>query len=319
MTISEEQRQARRKSIGASDIGKILGLSQWAGPKDCWAQKVYDSEPGKTSPAAYRGIVLEEGILQFARDYKGLVPPGFLLTDNILAERKTNKGTPIKCNTDAVVWSGKESAVTEWEIKTFYGGYEPIDLRKPRQISEIPVAVIEAKTAKSRDEWGEPMTDQVPLSYLVQVLAQMWASGAPCGYIPVLLGDLELKMYKVMWNPDLWTKVEKELDTFWKCVIDKRQPEGPAPSLYTVRDIVREFEKVTTMETAERRLVEEWQIAKAEKLAAIKRETEIKAQLLLDMEDGEVRVSDDGYLSYTEARNGARTLRWKLEPFERDD
>lgn len=57
--------------------------------------------------------------------------------------------------------------------------------------------LVEAKSARDMDEWGEPGTDEVPARYLVQALFQLHLSGLKRAYIPVWGPWFEMVEYVV--------------------------------------------------------------------------------------------------------------------------
>lgn len=300
MTISEEQRLARMSVIGASDVGKIMGASRFGGPKDVWVSKVFMTEDKRTSRAAHRGNLLEDPVLRWAERFESVVPENCIMSDNIRYARKSAMRTPFASNCDAVVWSGDMDMVTRWT-----------EDRQPREINEVPVSVVEAKTSRYPEEWGPTMSDQIPDTYLFQVQTQMWCSGATIGWVPVLLGDLEFRMYKVRYSKELMDIVIGECDRLWWHVENKVEPDGgPPPSLDTVREIVREEEKVIELPADFEAEIYEWRRLVNEKNRLIKEERSKKAELIMALRDCEIGVVPSGHLSYTADSRGARTLRW---------
>ena len=56
----------RKKCIGASEVGAVLGLSKWASPYDVWASKTIGRPREEMSQAAELGLVLEDSIGAYA-------------------------------------------------------------------------------------------------------------------------------------------------------------------------------------------------------------------------------------------------------------
>jgi putative phage-type endonuclease len=58
--------------------------------------------------------------------------------------------------------------------------------------------VVEAKTARSKRDWGEPGTDSIPLSYVVQCQHYLGLMpSAPVAWVPVLFSGLDFALYRV--------------------------------------------------------------------------------------------------------------------------
>ena len=299
MGISEEQRLERMRFIGASDVGKIMGASRFGNQKDVYISKVYSTDDSRLSRAAYRGVLLEPTVLKWASEYEGLIPDGFVMDDNIRYVRYSENRTPFASNCDAVVWTGDQANVESYDEEG-----------NPRELNEVPISVVEAKTSKFPEDWGKAGTDQIPDTYLYQVMTQMWCSGCVVGWVPVLLGALDFRMYRVDYNAELMGLVLDECDKFWWHVENEVTPEGPPPRMEAVREIVRDTESVIELDPSLTPDIYEWRRLCNEKNKLIKAEAQAKADLILALEDCEIGVVPEGHLSYTRDARGARTLRW---------
>ena len=308
MGISEAQRVERRKYIGASDVGKIMGVSNFGSQKDVYISKVYDAKDSRMSRAAYRGVLLEPTVLKWAGEQKGVIPEGMVMDENIRYVRHSAERTPFASNCDAVVWSGDHANVRSFDEDGL-----------PRELSEVPISVVEAKTSKFPADWGKQGTDEIPDTYLYQVMTQMWCSGSVLGWVPVLLGDLDFRIYRVDYNQELMDAVLAECDKFWWHVENKVEPEGPPPRMESVREIERVEESVIELPEELVPDIYEWRKVNREKLDLIKLEAKLKADLVLKLKDCEIGVVQDGYLSYTRDARGARTLRWNEEVYGQED
>lgn len=79
----------------------------------------------------------------------------------------------------------------------------------------LPDRVVEAKTARFRDGWGEPGTDEIPLEYLIQTHAQMLCSGLRLADVPVLFGGLDFALYRVEFDAELAAMIVRDTGAFW--------------------------------------------------------------------------------------------------------
>lgn len=75
--MTDQERAAwltkRRKCLGASEIGSILGLNHWASPYDVWVRKMTDTAKDEMTEAQSLGHYLESGIAGYAAKKIGLV------------------------------------------------------------------------------------------------------------------------------------------------------------------------------------------------------------------------------------------------------
>jgi len=156
----------RRKWIGGSDVAAILGISPWKTPLQLWNDKTQPAMP-ETDAARLRvlnrGKRMEPYILDMIRDEHGV---------NVIAanERYTDQAVDyFACEIDAEAQDEMRGHINI-EIKTVH----PFKVK----------------------EWGEELTDALPLHYLAQV---QWGLGITrrqhCD-VYALIGD-DLKRYAV--------------------------------------------------------------------------------------------------------------------------
>ena len=72
MPITQEQREQRRKHIGASDTPAILGISPWATPADIYWSKVGPLPEDRPTVAMETGNRLEGPLIEFATERLGV-------------------------------------------------------------------------------------------------------------------------------------------------------------------------------------------------------------------------------------------------------
>lgn len=168
--LSPEWHEYRRHTISASEVAAVLGISPYTSPFDLWwAKRLGDVNPD--TPAMRRGRRLEPLILE---DF----------TDNHPEFRLTRAGLMVNgdrawqaCTPDALAYEGDHPASCMDGIEA--AGWS---------CSCEPVAVVEVKTAGSRDGWGTEGTDEIPAHYRAQVLWQMDTLGLTVAYVPVWIG-----------------------------------------------------------------------------------------------------------------------------------
>lgn len=129
-----KQREKRRGLCTGTKVAPILGLGKFRTAYDVWAQCVGIVEDKPPSPAMLRGIALERGILDLYEEQLG-VKLGRAL------------GTIVHPNED---WMGASP-------DGFY-----ID-------EDGTIVIVDAKTSRVRDAWGNPGSDDVPVDYALQL------------------------------------------------------------------------------------------------------------------------------------------------------
>jgi putative phage-type endonuclease len=216
--ITPAQREARRHSIGSSDIPALLGLSPWKNAHDVWAEKCLELEPdGKEDDEAILiGNLFEAPLVEWAgkklgrevrRDLTVVHPKFSFLTANLDGLAK-----------GPLVLSGES-------VRTF-------------EADEI----IEAKTGDT-SEYGEIGTDEVPARVIAQVHHQFNVAGLSRAWVPVPMsarGRMKPELFRVDLDPDMAEIVLETAVHFWEHhVLTRTPPENILPSLDTIKRVKR--------------------------------------------------------------------------------
>lgn len=196
-------RRADPTSIGASEVAAILGVSPYLGPWDVWTTKMAgdvadepdvvtgddpDAAPDLDNPLD-RGNVWEPFVRQLAGIAMGTTvhPPGFILAQSA--------SSIVRVEHDDHPWA--TCSPDGWAP----GGY-----------GAVPV---ELKTDASRSGWawgksGTVIADvddnaraAAPPHYLTQVWWQLAVTGAPFGYLVVVLGSYRVRWFRIEANADI--------------------------------------------------------------------------------------------------------------------
>lgn len=174
---SPEWHAARIAGIGSSDIAAVLGLSPWESPFSLWHRKAGNVPADlDDSPSMEWGRRLEPVIAaKFADEH----PELFV--------RRTGSwhadGRPWqRANPDRLVFADDRP---DWTA-----------------LGRDAVAVLEIKNVRSRDGWGDPGTDDVPIYYRVQVLWQLDVMGVDVGHLAVLIGGSDYREYLIERDAD---------------------------------------------------------------------------------------------------------------------
>jgi predicted phage-related endonuclease len=78
--------------------------------------------------------------------------------------------------------------------------------------------VLECKTARSADGWGEPGTDEIPQDYLVQVNHYLVVTGLEVADVAVLIGGSDFRIYTVEADAEFQALLIEQEAAFWRHV-----------------------------------------------------------------------------------------------------
>lgn len=174
MSLTPEQIEARRYTIGGSDMGAILGENNYKTVYEVWEEKI----EGKTIDLSKNKSVVIGTLLEFP-----LIKKYEKNYDKICGSIKTvhhKKYNFLSANIDALTISNK----CDYGIMDFYKDFEENDKR----------SVLEIKTAScfNKDEWGASGSQIVPKQYYAQIAHYMLVTG--CNKADILVGFIDDKI-----------------------------------------------------------------------------------------------------------------------------
>ena len=253
---------ARRLGIGGSDAPAILGVSPWLTPFDVWADKT----------GLQDGVVVETEPMRW----------GTIMEPLVRAEYERVTGLCVH-----VVGDIQRHPQHPWMLGSLDGRAE--DGR-----------IVEIKTTRNGQGWGEPGTDEIPLHYLPQVHHYLIVTGAPLADVVVLIGGSDFRIYHVEPDPELHGQIIEAEAQFW----DRVQRQQP-PEAVTLRDAVRRWGRLeragaVTASTEVIAAVEALRSLKAEADAIEARQEAAKAVVMKVLGDvGDSLFDDAGHLLAT--------------------
>ena len=184
--------EARRSGIGSSDAPALLGVCPWQTALDVYHTKVDTSVPvDRMSNAMEWGHRLEPVVAGKAIDSHG--------------------------------WTlGKPGLLRHSDY--------PFLLATPDRVNQFG-EVVEIKTTGSRDGWGEPETDEIPMNVWVQVQHQLAVASSidervELAWVCVLIGGSDYRRYRVPRNPVYLETALPAYRDFWQAV-ESRTPPPP--------------------------------------------------------------------------------------------
>jgi predicted phage-related endonuclease len=246
--------------VTASKVAAILGLSPWDSPRTMWHKMRGDlGDDLRNVDAKARGHYLEAGVIDWWRD-----------------QRQPEYGVgQVTCLLD------------DW------GAATPDLMGVDAQGNEY---VMDAKTAATADDWGDPGTDEAPAYYVAQSMWQLACSpGASVAYIAVLFGRPRLGFaeYVIQRDDELIADIVSQCREFYDSLAsDVPPPLSDAVCEYDAirkvhSDIDRDAEVTLPDDLAARYLLD---------LAHAERATATKAHVLDAMGTARIAKRSDGLI-----------------------
>jgi len=245
----------RRKGIGGSDVAPILGISPWASPLDVFLDKRGELPDQPENEAMRWGNILEPVVRQEYANRTGQV------VRQAGAILQHPKHAFMLANLDGYTDTGR---------------------------------VFEAKTSRSDIGWGEPGSDEIPQTYLLQVQHYMAVTGYPVADVAVLIGGSDFRIYTVEADHELHALLIDAEAQFWRRVVENDPPEvvsmADALTAWGRASVAREVVASAEVEAAAKRLRS---ITEAIKGMEKDAESE-KLTILTAMQDADTLVGVDG-------------------------
>ena len=221
MLINHDFTQDRTKYIGGSDIGAILGQSKFRTPLEVWMEKTgKETKQSDSLPLRFGSFAEEFVASEYAR------ATGFaLLHDESIYIHPT--------------YPFMSAHIDRFVLGDAIGN----------EMGNTASRLLECKTANpfSRGDWGEPGTDQVPMSYLCQCIWYMAITGIEQCDLAVLFGNSDFRIYEIVRDLELEVLVIEKAQHFWHEYVLKDVP----PPAQTETDYQVLFKKSDPSKTVE--------------------------------------------------------------------
>ena len=178
--------ELRRSGIGGSDAASALGLSPWRSAYELYLDKLGELEAKPPNDSMLWGVRLEPLVLQ---EYA-----------NRTGRRVVRPRTTFRSERHAFMLANLDGIADD--------------------------RLVEAKTARSGDGWGESGSDEIPLAYLLQVQHYMAVTLKPVTDVAVLIGGVDFRLYEIPADREMQELLVEEEAAFWERV---RRRDPPAP------------------------------------------------------------------------------------------
>lgn len=199
---------ARADALGGSEIAAVMGLSPFESPFSLWHRKAGLAVPVADNDQMYWGRLLEDPIAaEFARRHP--------------EHRVRRSGT--------------------WRNRA-----RPYQIGTPDRLLSRG-ELLEAKTARLDDGWGEQGTDEVPVHYRAQCLWYLDALEAKRCHLAVLIGGSDYREYIVQADPAEAAVMREAAVEFLRTVRDGTRPsiDGHSATYQVVRELHPDIDPVT--------------------------------------------------------------------------
>ncbi|HUP07679.1 MAG TPA: YqaJ viral recombinase family protein [Caldimonas sp.] len=256
--------EERKRGLGGSDAAAALGLSKWKTPYQLYLEKRGESpDLPQTDPMRW-GQLLEPLVIQRYADETG-------------------------------------RAVVRDPFKLIWHPTVPFMFVSPDAI-EPGQRLVEAKTARTREGWGEAGTDEIPQDYIIQVQHALMVTALPVASVPALFGGQEFAIYEVPANRELQEMIADGEADFWR-----RVEAGDPPDPATAADVAQRYGRRSLAQGIQ--ATEEIEQALQELLGCRAAIEEIEGR----REQLEVRIK--AFMGENEALLGGRTTlaTWKMD------
>lgn len=197
-TWEERWLQARRKGIGGSDIGAIMGWNKYKGPATVWAEKTGKKKSAAKNFKMIAGIELEEPILKWMLNQK----VEFIRNGNHYSFKPVIK---------------QPEAMYQLKEEGFeHMLYNPDGIVKSALHPELGIGLLEVKTASPFSNAADDMkAGVVPMSYMAQMQWGMGIFGLKWGLLFFSVDNRDPEYIYVEFDEEVFNSMKKFAKAFW--------------------------------------------------------------------------------------------------------
>lgn len=199
MNIICQRDYDRSKFIGGSDAAAALGLSPWKSPMELWLEKTGKSSAIVATEAMRWGVALEDVVAKHFEE-----------------EHKVKVWKTTKVITDGVLAASIDRFVTPSQHEHH--------ISKNRILAR---ELLEVKTARSGDGWGNAGTDEIPLYYQCQVQQYLGITRCELAHIALLVGGSSYLEYLVKPDVESFGRMKDAIEKWWRDYVVSEEPPDP--------------------------------------------------------------------------------------------
>jgi putative phage-type endonuclease len=266
----------RLTGVGGSDAAAVLGLSKWKTPLQLYLEKRGEVAPTEDNEPMRWGRLLEPVVRQEYAERSGQT---VRLPEGLLRH-----------------------PLHPWMLATIDGVTDSGRL-------------VELKTARSAEGWGEPGSDEIPQAYLIQVQHYLTVTQLSVADVAVLIGGQDFRQYEVAADAELQQMIVEAESQFWSRV---QRADPPDPS--SLSDLLRKYGRASRagVVIASEEIIEwlaELRRLKTERVEMEAAEEEAKAVVLACLGECDTLASPSGEVLATWKASKA-PLRFDTKAFE---
>lgn len=260
--MREDWLQKRVKGIGGSDAAAVCGLSPWKSPYQVWLEKRGEAQPSEDNEPMFWGRTLEPVIRQRYADVTGRT---------------------VTVPQDVLVHPNYD-----WMLASLDG------LTDDR--------VVEIKTSRSPQGWGEPGTNEIPDVYMIQVQHYMTVTKLSMADVVALIGGSDFRIYEVPADSELQDLILDRESAFWEMV-----KAGTPPDPTTFADLKQRFgaaSKAQTVQASPEVIAAVGWLKEIKKITS--QEEDYKAMIMAHLKEADTLIDGDKVLATWRAQKGAK-------------
>lgn len=237
--------------VSASKIAAIVGLSRWESPYSLWHRMAGHLEPEEPRDEFTVGHAFEPALAELWKAEN----PGWRLSRGEVQYARDGLGFPAVATLDRRASRGRSRRVVEF------------------------------KTARSLEDWGDDFTDHAPDDYVAQVIWSMGITGwwKHPAHLVVMGPFFRWHTYEIPFDPQVFLSLLDAARIFWQSIRDGHEPplDDTVPTYECVRELHPEIDGSVVDVPAE--LAVDYLTAVEARKAAEKTERGHKSDLLARM------------------------------------
>lgn len=228
-TTREEWLKERRKGIGGSDVGAVLGLNQWRSPLDVFNDKTgREKKDVSNKEAVHFGTILEDTVAKEFAERTGMK------IQRVTQSLSKGENGWMRANIDRAIINpeiAKRVSVNSEEKYQESGLMLSTDVGLECKTANAFTAKNWGASQEAEIVAGEVVSEhEIPITYELQCQWYMSVTGACVWYLAVLIGGQDFRMYEIKRNDALINTIVQRCKDFWFNHVVADVPPAPVTS-----------------------------------------------------------------------------------------